>query len=418
MIHPLLETLFRRFDDAGVAWCLLRIPTNPVAPAGDVDLLLDPDGAGRARAALDELGFVRLPARGYGSDSFYLGYHAATDHWIWLHIAVQLSFGRYQAVRLDAEEFLARRTRGAVGTGLVAALSPDDAFWALLLHCLLDKGSVPERHRGRLRELAGSAESRSTLARLTEAGCPSGWDAARIVAAARSGDWSALDRLARPLQRRMRRRRVWEAVVRVERFLTRVADLRRRGLLVALMGPDGAGKSTLSAGIQESFFFPSRPVYMGVGTGNLARLARRLSVLGRPPFSYIAYNLTLWARYLTGQYHRWRGRLVIFDRYTYDALLPMPQRISSLKARALAVQARACPAPDLLLVLDVPGEVMYRRKGEFTPEHLERQRQALLALRRSFRNVEILDGTQPQEAVRADAVERIWRRYRSRFASS
>ena len=34
MLHPLLEAVFEALDEAGVTWCLLRLPSNPSAERG------------------------------------------------------------------------------------------------------------------------------------------------------------------------------------------------------------------------------------------------------------------------------------------------------------------------------------------------------------------------------------------------
>ncbi len=178
-----------------------------------------------------------------------------------------------------------------------------------------------------------------------------------------------------------------------------------RGLSVALLGPDGAGKSTLAAGIQHSFQVPARVLYMGLGAdsqdspGWLLRLGR----VGR--------LLTIWGRYLNARYDQVRGRLVIFDRYTYDALLTPSEGLTRFSRLSRWVRAHACPPPDLAVLLDVPGDVMYQRKGEHSPAHLEAERQRFLALRERIPQMVVVDATRAAETVRADVIEEIQRRY-------
>jgi thymidylate kinase len=111
------------------------------------------------------------------------------------------------------------------------------------------------------------------------------------------------------------------------------------------------------------------------------------------------------------------GRLVVFDRYTYDALLPVTGPLARLKRPYFWVLAHSAPRPDLVLVLDLPGEVAFARKGEFTPEGLETVRQGFLALAPRV-GAEIVDAAAPPERVHAVVTARIERRHRARLARS
>jgi thymidylate kinase len=73
--------------------------------------------------------------------------------------------------------------------------------------------------------------------------------------------------------------------------------------------------------------------------------------------------------------------------------------------------AHACPAPDLVLVLDAPGEVLYARKGEHSADFLEQQRQQYIALRARLPEMIVVDATRDAERVRRDALAAIWRGY-------
>ena len=136
------------------------------------------------------------------------------------------------------------------------------------------------------------------------------------------------------------------------------------------------GKSTLLAGLAEAYPVPVRQIYMGmwqgVGRPGYTRLHAVGAILLRP--------FRVWWRVAQGAVHAARGRVVVFDRYTYDALLPITGSWRLLKRPYFWVLAHLAPRPDLVLVLDLPGEVAFARKGEFTPEGLEAVRQGFLAL--------------------------------------
>lgn len=184
-----------------------------------------------------------------------------------------------------------------------------------------------------------------------------------------------------------------------------------RGLTVALLGPDGVGKSTLLAGLATAYPLAIRQIYMGMWQGagqpGYTRLDAVCAILVRP--------FRVWRRVACGALHVARGRVVVFDRYTYDALLPVTGSWPLLKRPYFWVLAHLAPRPDLVLVLDLPGEVAFARKGESTPERLEAVRQGFLALAPRL-GAEVVDAAAPPEQVRADVVARIWRRHRARLA--
>lgn len=220
------------------------------------------------------LNFAQVPRRGYGLH--FLAYHRPTDQWLWLHVVTKLSFGPYYMLQTGAEEgCLARRH----ADGAMRVLAPDDAFWSLLLHCLLDKGAIAPRHRTRLGELGGAARVDGPLARVVEASGPSEWTPLRLIECVRRAEWVALEESAPTLLAAWKRRRAIGARRMLAHHGVQTLDAllnlwRRRGVSVALLGPDGAGKSTVAWGIPGTFIFPVRLVYMGLTGGYLPYVAR------------------------------------------------------------------------------------------------------------------------------------------------
>jgi thymidylate kinase len=105
----------------------------------------------------------------------------------------------------------------------------------------------------------------------------------------------------------------------------------------------------------------------------------------------------------------------VFDRYIYDAEVPTPHPLAPADRLGRWIDGRSCPAPDLILVLDAPGEVMHQRKGEYDPVMLEQWRQRFRGLQQRLPNVELIDTTRDIEIVRADVVDRVWRCYAARW---
>jgi thymidylate kinase len=197
-------------------------------------------------------------------------------------------------------------------------------------------------------------------------------------------------------------RRRWDDAAQYADAMKRA--IRSPGLSVALLGPDGAGKSTLAAGISQSFKMPVSIMYMGLTGGFLKQVAR----LRVPGVVFVGRAMVIWRRYLRGRLHQARGRLVVFDRYVLDAAVPHPLRLTRLQRMSRWLDFYLCPPPDLVLVLDAPGDVMHRRKGEYHAQMLEDWRRHFRELQRRFPDVvEIVDASQEKDAVRIDATQRI-----------
>ena len=409
-VHRAVAAVFEALEQAGIDWCLLRGEAELASPT-ELDLLVSPKHRS-IRDVLAPLGFAAVPAWGRGSHRFLVGYDETDGRWIKLDFVSELSFGRSQELQTRAAAgCLARRRRA----GPLQVLAPDDAFWSLLLHCLLDKKAVPSHHGERLQELAERAHDDGALAQTVYAVCPPGWDAARALACVRQGDWPSLAAVAPRMRALWARRRPLEVSRRIvvsgvlRRMTKLLTVLHRRGPRVALLGPDGAGKSTLTAGLVETFFFPVRTLYAGLYPTGAKPPRVKLPGLG-----LAGRLLRLRGASVVARYHQARGRLVIFDRYPYDALLAPLSTLGLAGRLRRRLLVRAAARPDLVVVLDVPAEVSHRRKGEHSLEFLAEQRRRYLELAERIPQADVVDATLGADEVRRAVTSRVWRLYADR----
>jgi len=107
----------------------------------------------------------------------------------------------------------------------------------------------------------------------------------------------------------------------------------RRGLAVALLAADGAGKTTVAHRLRDSLPVPVKMIYMGLYQGS------RRSVFDVPVVGLALRLLRAWFRYGVGSVHRARGRIVVFDRYTYDVLVSQTDRLNLLGRGAVGFSA-------------------------------------------------------------------------------
>jgi thymidylate kinase len=215
---------------------------------------------------------------------------------------------------------------------------------------------------------------------------------------------------------------------------------------VALIGADGAGKTTVARRLPALLPVPVRYLYMGVSADSsnvslpTTRLARRIKrALGAPPDtagppshearkprsrSFLKRRiadgraaLRLGNRFAEEWYRQWRawrwersGAVVVFDRHFFvDYHAYDLTGIDRTWAQRLhgAVLGRLYPRPDLVVYLDAPGSVLLARKGEGSVEALERRRDEYRAIAPLVPSFVEVDATRPVEAVAADVARAI-----------
>ncbi len=208
-----------------------------------------------------------------------------------------------------------------------------------------------------------------------------------------------------------------------------------RGFTVALIGCDGAGKTTVARALERDAQLGIRYLYMGVSVDSSdralpsTRLAHAVKrARGAPPDTAgppehpprgappaggpvrrarrsLRSALRLanrvaeeWYRQLLAAADLRRGRIVVFDRhFTADyhaADVAARERTLSRRLHGLLL-TRLYPQPDLVVLLDAPPEVLYARKGEGTIRSLARRRAEYMRLGATLERFSVVDATLP-----------------------
>ena len=285
-IQRTVESALEALDRWGIVWALLRGEAELGSPTGDVDILCAAADLPRLEKALAPLGFGRLRTYGRGSHSFFVAYDEADDCWIKLDVVTELAFGRYQELRLDSGAgCLARRRRA----GRLVLLAADDAFWTLLLHCLLDRRTCSDVQRRSLLELAAEASTDGPLALALGGVLSVPRQANELLELVVAGDWTRLERHAPRLRARWVR-----GSVAVRARLARNAFLRRAGTFPPLCGSGlilraAATESAFAAAVADRWYLPQRFVRQGESRAEAVRIL------------------------IVARWHAARGRLVVLD---------------------------------------------------------------------------------------------------------
>jgi thymidylate kinase len=225
---------------------------------------------------------------------------------------------------------------------------------------------------------------------------------------------------------------------------------RRHPPRIALVGADGAGKSTITTLLETTPLpAPVKRIYMGVNlessslmlpTTRLLVTAKRMrggrpDLVGGPAAApadrstgrrgwrasarggvrLAVWVLEEWLRQVVAWGYSRAGYLVVFDRHFladhyYSDIEPRHEKRGRLRALHGWMLQHAYPKPDLVLCLDAPGSVLFTRKPESSPQSLEERRQEYLRLAGAVPAFEVIDADRPLDQVFTEVVDTI-RRY-------
>ena len=217
---------------------------------------------------------------------------------------------------------------------------------------------------------------------------------------------------------------------------------------VAVIGPDGSGKTAVASRLAEALPGRAKYIYMGASWESSNHLlpttrlidwtmralrprpsgnahgaddpsdshgspgrARRLYRATRSRLSLANLIAEEWYRQMIAWTYVRRGVTVIFDRhfyfdYYYGHVVGEPERSLGVRVHGLLL-SHVYPKPDLVVYLDAPPEVVFARKGEGTIGSLEQRRKEYLAHSSTAENFVVVDARRPVEQVTEDVVAAI-----------
>jgi thymidylate kinase len=358
---------------SGIRYALLHEPVETKPVRSDVDLVVAPEHFAQCVLSLKGFsGFGLVQVLRYEATGYALVLARCRPDWESVTIDVTLDYRWSGRVFLSNHFLLDKRWLD----GQVWRVDPMVELSFLWLKKVYEKGAIPRHQRERIQALSELPAARDCYRRLF--GAVLGDKVHDLV---RSRDWdhivSSIPRLAAAQRASaggpVAAFRYWK-----DELARRLSRLRRpTGLLIALMGPDGAGKSTLASAIastisgpfRRSDVFHFRPRVVAPRQLKTSANPPRLSSRGpiASALKLVLYLADYWIGYLAiVRPALCRTSLVMFDRY-FDDLGIDSRRYGYTGPRWLvALASRAVPRPDLTLVLTADAQQLSERKGEIS----------------------------------------------------
>lgn len=463
----LVRDLVGSLDAERISYCHWKSNENlaaTMAGKADLDVLFDPSKREETHALLKRLGFVEClaaPHRRYPGIEDFIGIDAVTGRVVHVHAHFLLVLGEtgLKSYELDLMERLLSGREWDEEHGIYRS----DAKIELLLLLLRESMKLDGKRKRQLsrgaaggagREFAWLKERVPEDALCEEARALLGADSEAVVAELyRDGlTLNGLKDLQAIVARRFAQSRrysaagawfearrrtfsVWLARRARKLGIGGVAWRRRvkgRGLIVAFLGPDGAGKSTLTNSVADELGrkLDVERVYMGSGAGGPPSALRRVLQILRfrklgGPFR-VLWELSL-AREKRNALRRitaWRdqGIVVVSDRYPQAEIDghndgPLLARFRESKSgflRSLASWERRCYEtarelpPDLVCRMRIDVAEIARRRPGTDVEWVRTKQQGIERLTFPAQTrVAELNAGQPPEAVLRDAMAAI-----------
>ncbi len=472
-LSPVLDELIRTFRDRGVSFCLWK--SNPLTPAlldgsGDVDLLVAEESCQEAVEALEDHGFVRIENSAWRLQPHVSDwYRADLSQMVLIHVQLYKKLILGDAFSPQVE---------IPGAGEIFsdadALSvppvPSIAHSAVLHLC---RSALPQRtrigdgeRRRCLRETAQALSERCSDSELQRATGLLPRATARILLNAFSGS-----RLG-PLRRRLLRHhrgthaggenltsKIIAGVARLNRATLRIPIFPRRrlrpsGPVIAVVGSDGSGKSTVVSQVASILRrkIDTISVYFGTGDGPSSWFRKPLIFLQKirqfrnqhrafdglstpagedvPGLAKAVWAITVAMERKAIMRRVTRasraGWIVISDRYPQVEVSGIHdgprlgdwlhvggvrQRIATWELKTykmLAVQR-----PDLMLHLDVSIDAARERRPDECGDEISRRIDVAATLQLGGCDRVTIDADQPPEIVVGQALEKIVDKLRS-----
>lgn len=363
----LLDQVLTELVDSGITFALLREPPLE-EEAGDIDILVE--SLRDTHSALVRLGYIKCWDT--PTSAAYVRHEEETSTWTHLDVQWQLRLGD----RILPREFTQALLRDArVSPRGIPRLAPHDDEILLALHLAVNKNTLDSKYGpisrpGATERLAVHRDRYECLPRPLEAYLH------LFEASTKQGNGSATLANVRADFRLPKQSST------LKRLVGRVARTHHSWRPIVLLGPDGAGKTTLASALaglrwpktKYQFMGPSRqtemrPIIWKVQHLSACIRARHSKTSVRGALARLLWHATCYADFLDriGRHVRFAGDggVVFYDRYACDMFIREPQRVKDL------FFVRLFPRPRFAYLCVGDPVLIHQRKPELSVEAIK-----------------------------------------------
>ena len=404
-VRDFYSSLFRLLDQLELRYCVLHSPQpQTVDSPSVVELTVHSEDRKRLASLIQGLrdeGFLPLQRISVAAGDFRYDFATATDSSArFFGVVVREIFPAGNLIAWNDALFCRRINRNGVW-----ALSEADEFCYLLSRISLE-GALAASEETRLNELVrilGLSGVGKMATRLL------GNDSQHaIMTACADGQWN---RALQPYRSDLLRLKFWRAPIDCIQYrLSQFRSTLRRwlypcGVLIVILGPDGAGKSTTTQKTADFFgplfsgyrnimwrpqvLMPSPkievpsfdPPHTKPAHGALRSVIKLFAVAA----DYCAAYPTLMWSLLS------RRTLITIDRDVHDILVDQVRYRYGGPLWLMKIAVALAPSPEAMyLILDAEDDIILNRKNEVAPEELSRQRRAYADLAAKLPNASVI----------------------------
>jgi thymidylate kinase len=411
--------------------CLIRADAEPLAWTNEIDLLVHPLRLRATLIALRDLGW-EIGNTGFFNPSRRHLLLWADNRLVRIDLYTKIVSAGLEYI--DADDYLS----GASLRGDVYV--PDAAHWLLhiVVNTILEKKKLREEYRPRVAEALKDRDAcLRAAARAEHLGIGFLFEDDSTL------DFLFQENLIETLKPRVRsallKARLANKVRLAWRWIVQTIGNKlalRPGFSIAIVGPDGAGKTTFINTLQTELNrvgIETSTLYFGPWERPLLRSSKALRNMGADPLDlgansparkttlklvkayarrvlfYLNFLPEMWARFALRVWPAILERnVVLLDRHPIDLEVGYYNTPMQNSAGLRHLLVKLSPRPRMLILLDNDAEVVWNRKKEFTLELIKNSFRRYRALAPKY-NMIVVKTDRPSELLVREFIERHWR---------